>query len=137
MVADHERYKDISNFRIDRMDSVVVSNSERNTEKVELPFNEVSYSKQLFKMYSGDALKVDLRFDNSLTNIVFDRFGKDVAIYKKTEDHFSVVVEVTVTKTFFSWIFMLGSGVQIIGPVSVVEEYHNLLTEINELYNNK
>ncbi len=53
-------------------------------------------------MFSGDTEKVKLQFDNSLVNVVIDRFGKEVGIHKV--DNNSFMIEVVVTNTFFSWL---------------------------------
>ena len=39
-------------------------------------------------MFSGENETVQMQFDNSLINVVIDRFGKDVFISKKNENSF-------------------------------------------------
>lgn len=52
-------------------------------------------------MFSGETDRVVLEFDNSLINVVIDRFGKDIHIHTITEISFRVTVEVVTTDTFF------------------------------------
>ncbi len=54
--------------------------------------------------------------------MIIDRFGKDVMMIPKDESHFTVNVDVHVSKQFLGWIFSLGEGVRIVGPEGVVEQ---------------
>jgi predicted DNA-binding transcriptional regulator YafY len=117
MIAFYERYEDISNFRVDRMTSIEVIDEARVFEGGCQEFNVADYSKKIFRMFSGDTEKVKLQFDNSLINVVIDRFGKEVEIQKVDQDAFMIEVDVVATNTFLSWLFMFGDKVKIVEPL--------------------
>lgn len=117
MIAFYERYEDISNFRVDRMTSIEVIDEARVFEGGYQEFNVADYSKKIFRMFSGDTEKVKLQFDNSLINVVIDRFGKEVEIQKVDQDAFMIEVDVVATNTFLSWLFMFGDKVKIVEPL--------------------
>ncbi|MBN2796450.1 MAG: WYL domain-containing transcriptional regulator [Clostridia bacterium] len=119
MIAFYERYEDISNFRIDRMTSIEVIDEARVFEGECREFNVADYSKKIFRMFSGDTEKVKLQFDNSLINVVIDRFGKEVEIQKVDQNAFMIDVDVVATNTFLSWLFMFGDKVKIVEPLSL------------------
>lgn len=119
LIAFHEKYQDISHFRVDRMTDIVVSEEARPLISDMTDFNVVEYSRKIFRMFGGEIQKVVLEFDNSLINVVIDRFGKDVPIHTKTENDFQVTVEVAATSTFYGWLFMFGNKVKIIEPVGL------------------
>ncbi len=73
-------------------------------------------------MFSGDTEKVKLQFDNSLINVVIDRFGKEVEIKKVDQDTFVFEVDVVATNTFLSWLFMFGDKVKIVEPLWLNEK---------------
>lgn len=117
MIAFYERYEDISNFRVDRMTSIEVIDEARVFEGECQEFNVADYSKKIFRMFSGDTEKVKLQFDNSLINVVIDRFGKEVEIQKVDQNAFVIEVDVVATNTFLSWLFMFGDKVKIVEPL--------------------
>lgn len=60
-------------------------------------------------------------------NYVIDRFGDDVRTEITDEEHFTVAVEVSVSQTFFAWVFQFAGGIRITGPATVKEQYSQLL----------
>lgn len=85
-------------------------------------------------MFSGETEKVKLQFDNSLINVVIDRFGKEVKIQKMNQNTFLIEVDVAATNTFFSWIFMFGDKVKIIEPNEIRERFTTCVKEILTSY---
>lgn len=131
LIAYYEKYDNITNFRVDRMLDINVVDMNRicNDE-----INIAEYMKKIFKMYSGDTEKVKLKFDNSLINVVIDRFGKDVFIYDRREDSFCITVEVIVSNTFLAWLFMFGDKVMIIEPGSLRDRMRERVREVLYFY---
>ena len=96
-------------------------------------FNVADYSKKIFRMFSGETEKVKLQFDNSLINVVMDRFGKEVEIQKVDQNAFLIEVNVVATNTFLSWLFMFGDKVKIIEPIKLKNDMvENTLKILNE-----
>ena len=123
LIAHYEKYNDISNFRVDRMDSVEIS--EENSEPIPASFNLTDYISSTFSMFSGKAQRVTLRFDNSLVNVVIDRFGKDVVITKDGDEHFTVnvLIKTEQPEPFFGWLFQFGTKAQILEPTELCDKY--------------
>ena len=119
LIAYYERYNDISNFRVDRMKNIERIEKKRKCTEGFKDFNIADYSNKIFRMYSGEVERVKLQFDNSLINVVLDRFGKNVNIYNKNEDCFCIMVDVIVSNTFLGWLFMFGNKVKILSPESL------------------
>jgi len=133
MVAYYEKYQNISNFRVDRMENIETLEKERLMIDEDVNFNIADYSRKMFRMFSGETEKVKLEFDNSLVNVVIDRFGKEVGI-KKLDDTFIIDVDIVVTNTFFSWLFMFGEMVKIIEPEALRHDFKNRITKVIEQY---
>ncbi len=57
---------------------------------------------------------------NNLAGVIIDRFGKNVMMIPTDEEHFTVKVDVHVSRQFLGWIFSLGEGIKIVGPEEVV-----------------
>lgn len=134
LIAYYDRYDSISNFRVDRMINVELTDQDRILVDKAKDFNIADYSKKIFNMFSGKTQKVELEFDNSLINVVIDRFGQDVFINKKTKRTFCIKVDVVVSRTFLGWLFMFKDKVKIISPNHLKELMTNAAKAVLCLY---
>ncbi len=123
VIAHHQKYDDISNFRIDRMENVVTESE----EIVPLPinFNVGEYARKTFSMFRGPEERVNLKLKNHLINVILDKFGKDVTISKIDDDHFQVSINVCVSTSFFGWLFQFGDDAKILAPKHIAKSYQN------------
>ena len=71
-------------------------------------------------MFAGKEETVTLRCDRTLTGVMIDRFGKDVAMRKMDENTVSARVNVAVSRQFFGWVTGLGNALKIEAPERVV-----------------
>ena len=85
--------------------------------------------KKVFNMFHGRTETVQLRCDESIVNVVIDKFGENVFLRKESEGVFVVTAKADVSPAFYSWIFMLGSKIEILSPDTVVAEYQDMLRE--------
>lgn len=129
--------KILKHFRVDKMEKVAVLRTKTPREgKAEFDnLDMAAYTNKVFSMYSGKERRVKLRFANYLAGAVFDRFGRDnVIAIPDGDDHFTVTVEVEVSKQFFAWLCGLGRGVVILSPDDVKEEMLEHLNKIMGKY---
>ena len=54
-------------------------------------------------MFGGEEQEITLRFDSTMIDDVFDKFGEDVNIDKMDENTYRLRVPIQVSKTFFSF----------------------------------
>jgi predicted DNA-binding transcriptional regulator YafY len=94
----------------------------------------VSYVQQTFSMFGGTSEKVTLRFDNDLIGSVIDRFGTESVIKKVDDQHFSTEVNVTVSPSFFSWVFQFAGKAVVTGPDVVVAQMKQLVEQQCGIY---
>ena len=73
-------------------------------------------------LLSKNLLFASIVLSVSSTQSIIDRFGKDVMMIPADEEHFTVNVNVYVSRQFLGWVFSLGEGIQIIGSEEVVEQ---------------
>lgn len=134
LVAYYEKYEGISNFRVDRMESVEIMDEQ--AQKYPESFSLSAYLNSTFSMFSGKAEEVKLRFDKSLINVVIDRFGKNIGIFPDGENYFIVRAQVKTEQPepFFSWIFQFGTMVEILEPSGLREKYLKMLREVESKY---
>lgn len=134
LIAYYHRYQGVSNFRVDRMSYIEIEDTPREYVAEMRDFNLAAYTKKSFGMYSGETVQARIKFENSLINVVIDRFGKDVRIIEKSEAYFVIKVDVVHSRTFLAWLFMFGSKVEIIEPQSLREEMKACLVETSRIY---
>ncbi len=125
MVAYCEKRSSIINFRVDRMETVEIS--EAPARPLPVGFDLTEYLGSTFSMFAGESREVKLRFHNKLVNSVIDRFGKDIKMVPLDDDHFSIHASVKVQPPFFGWLFQFGEQASILEPADVVEEYRQML----------
>lgn len=86
-------------------------------------------------MYSGELLKVKLLFHRSLTNVVIDRFGRDVMLIPQEDgEHFSFTVPVALSPMFLSWVVGFGDKAKILHPPEAAEACRELCRQALEQY---
>ena len=87
---------------------------------------------EVFFMFSGEKVLVDLQCDNSLMKTMVDRFGEDVTTLAHDMTSFRVQTEVSASPTFFGWVFGFNGKVQILAPESVKEQYRQMIAKADE-----
>ena len=132
LISYKEKYDSYAHYRVDKMDSVELSDKRRVLSDV--PFDLSAYAKTMFQMFGGELTEVKLKFKNELAGVVYDKFGIDVPIIRADDAHFICRVNVAVSPLFLSWIISFGGRVQILSPDSVIAQLRDLLAEASSLY---
>lgn len=119
------RKRKVVTYRVDRMKSAEIL-----TDPI-YPrpdgFDPVDYTVNIFSMYDGKMYKVNLLCENKLMNYVIDRFGEDVETTIMDAGHFRATVRVSVSQTFFAWVFQFAGGIKITSPSSVKDQYREMI----------
>lgn len=102
-VGFSEKHQRITTFRVDRMKEINILRSYALPKPTD--FNLPDFTRQVFDMYDGTKEKVTLLCKNELMNYIVDKFGDEVETSPTDNSHFKAVVEVSVSQTFFAWVF--------------------------------
>lgn len=111
----------IKHFRVDKMLRIELSDEIREGREYFTKLDMADYARKSFGMFGGEEQTVKLLVDNSLAGVIIDRFGKDVMMIPADAEHFTVNVDVHVSRQFLGWVFSLGENVKVIGPNEVVD----------------
>ena len=125
VVGYSDKHELVSAFRVDRLHRPTVI--DELAVKKPKGFNVSDYANKIFKMYDGEETIVELECQNELMKYIIDRYGMDVDTEACTEDTFIARVPVTLSPTFFGWMFQFAGKMKIRGPETVVEEYKTML----------
>ena len=124
---------EVCRYRVDRMADVSMTDSKiaafTDDEKKEL-----ESFKSLFTMYGGEKRELKIQFDNSLMDVVIDRFGENVELFKNSEETFVIRCEVQLAPTFWGWLFQFGTSAKILEPYDVVKQAQRMLSELIDNY---
>ena len=126
VVGYSDKYSDIGSFRVDRI-SKVPEILEEKAVPMPRAFDINTYLNSMFKMFSGEQSEVELVCDNSVMDSIIDRFGENVKVYANDMESFRIIVKVSVSHIFFSWIFGFGGKVKIKSPLNVKEDYAQMV----------
>lgn len=120
LICYNEKYNDMSQFRIDKIENICIYNEKRR--KLDEDFNIYEYIDKMYLMYNGEMKPVTMRFHNSLTDAVIDHFGENISIIRENNDYFKITQRVSVSPTFYSWLFQFGDKAKILAPSDVLQE---------------
>lgn len=132
VVGYYPKRRVVTNFRVDKIEKAGV---------LELPryeppksFGLTDYTKKRFGMFSGNDARLTLRVHNSLSGVIFDRFGRDITISIDDDEHFIINQPVTVSPILFGWIFQFGDKIEIISPEAVKVQFIQQMRELWKKY---
>ena len=126
VVGWSEKHGKIATFRVDRIYAVPEILKEEAVPQPE-SFSIGDFAEKAFQLFDSEHSRVDLLCENSMMNTVLDHFGEKVSSKKVDEKHFAITVEVSVSPTFFAWVFLFGGKIRILGPQTVIDAYRDLL----------
>ena len=78
-------------------------------------------------MFDGAEEKVTLLCKNDMMNYIVDKFGDEVETSPVDKDFFEATADISVSQTFFAWVFQFNGDIKITGPSSVVSRYREML----------
>lgn len=127
------KHKKICRYRVDRMTNVSVSD-EKRCKLTEEEAEEMKNQRSLYSMYGGEEETVQIQFDNSLINVVIDRFGERVICHQNSENTFYINADVQISPTFWGWLFQFGNKAKILGPSQVAVMAQEKIAELADMY---
>lgn len=132
MIAYDKNAEMIKHYRVDKMGTITVTDSNRDGKHMFEKFDLAGYSKGIFSMFGGEEETVMLSVDNDMIGVIVDRFGKNLFVTKETDEKFCVSVSVMLSPQFYAWVFGLGGKVRILSPQKAVDEFKEQLRKVAE-----
>ncbi len=124
----------IKHYRVDKMLHISMLEENREGKEYFKKLDMADYAKKSFGMFGGEEQTVKLLVHHQLAGVIIDRFGKDVMMIPVDETHFSVNVDVHVSRQFLGWVFSLGDKAKIIAPEEVVEQMKEEIVRLQQQY---
>ena len=127
LVGYSEKRRGITVFRVDRME--VPSLLRKKRDPAPEGFDVRDYTDKVFWMYGGPEEEVTLKCSMEILDQVIDRFGDQVELKNVKRDHFTIRVPVSLSTTFYAWVFQFVGKMSIVAPEHVRESYAGYLQE--------
>lgn len=119
LVGFDQKAGKIKHYRVDKMLHIRIMEEVREGKEHFQQLDMADYTRKSFGMFGGKEQNVRLRVDHELAGVMIDRFGKDIMMIPSGEDHFTVNVDVRISRQFLGWVFSLGEQVEILSPEEV------------------
>ena len=131
VVGWSDKHNNVSVFRVDRLYHPEIL--EEKAVKRPDGFNLDDYSTPIFDMFEGsERVTVELEVENELAKYIVDRFGTHLETKKVSEDRFAVMVEVSLSPTFYAWVFQFEGGIRILSPKEAVDNFMKMVERFTE-----
>ena len=130
LIGYYEKYGKMVSFRVDRMERIEICDTNRHEDESTASFDMAKFCREKFSMFGGELQFITLAFDNSLSDVVFDRFGTEVTVSPVDENTFSVRVGINMSPQFYGWLAGLGDKAKILAPDSAKQLYTEHLKNI-------
>jgi len=105
------------------------------TEGIEAEdFDLPTRKRQLFSMFGGETVRVEMHADKSLIDVIHDKFGELAYLQNMDNGIVSFTAEVQVSPTFLAWCCSFGNKLKIVAPSQVVEEIKTYINELKSAY---
>ena len=131
VVGWSDKHNNVSVFRVDRLYHPEILDE----KAVKRPdgFNLDDYSTPIFDMFEGsERVTVELEVENELAKYIVDRFGTHLETKKVSEVRFAVMVEVSLSPTFYAWVFQFEGGIRILSPKEAVDNFMKMVERFTE-----
>lgn len=134
LVCYNDKYKNMTHYRIDRMDAVEVEKEDITPADCTKGFDITEHKKQVFGMFVGQEERVSIVIDNTLIDAVMDKFGEDVQLVDKGDGTALLNISVQISPAFLGWCCSFGDKLQVIYPQSVVAQVTDYVAQLAGKY---
>lgn len=127
-----DSYQQMRIYRVDRMKNLKRTGMPRIGAEEFKKMDLRTFMQRTFQMFVGEPQEVRLRFEMQHLDTVLEKLGRDntVSYTKDDDNHFRVSAMVEVSNMFFSWLCGFGTGVKILYPANLQEQYIEYLNDI-------
>lgn len=138
LVCNNSKYDNLMHIRLDRISNLkITDNKIRNFEEVcdyRGTFDGEDYCKRVFNMFAGKLVDIKIKCDNSLVDVVLDRFSDDISLRTSGTAHFTAETSAVLSNGLASWIMQYGNKVEVLDPPELKQMIIEQAQDILSLY---
>lgn len=129
-VCYSDKYKNLSNYRVDRIADVAIENEKIEIADCAVTFDIAEYRRKTFSMFTGKEAVIELEFDKSLIDVMMDKFGSGIKIKILDNGNCSLRAHINISPVFFGWCANFGDQIVIKHPDAVRLQYQSYIKKI-------
>lgn len=126
LVGNYDKYDNLSNYRLDKIKMIKTTESEARPYSDicgnDSPFDTTEYIRKNIMMYNGEETEIELICDNSLLDVMIERFGVDAVAVDESEEKFTLKTTVFFSDGLIDWLFQYCDRVKIVSPQRLKEK---------------
>ena len=130
LIAYDSGHDEFRHFRVDKMEEAEILDLPRDGKRMMDALELGDYATEVFEMFGGKPELVTLGVPESLTGVIYDRFGSDTRMRKVGEGLYECSVRVVPSERFFGWLAGFGGDLTLVGPDTVREQYRQMLEKV-------
>ena len=128
MVGWSDKHGKVATFRVDRISKTPELLKDAAVKKPK-GWSIADFSEKAFRMFDGERTTVELLCHEDAMNSVIDHFGEQAKTKPVDDTHFLLTAEVSLSPTFFAWVFQFGGKVILFGPEKASLRYSQLISD--------
>lgn len=129
LIGRYRKTYELRHYRLDRIRNIEIG--DETFTKVD--FHVQDYVNQSFHMFSGEEIRIKIRFHMDLLNVVLDRFGHEANIQEVDESYFILTTKAKLSDGLINWILTWGHKAKVLSPDYLVSE---IKEKIKKMYDN-
>ena len=131
MVGWSDKHKKVATFRVDR---IYAPPEFLNEPAVKRPkaYSIADFSEKAFQLFDGERTTVELLCHEDAMNSVLDHFGDKAKTRIVDDTHFLLTAEVSLSPTFFAWVFQFGGKIKIQRPELTMQLFTALCQSVEK-----
>lgn len=129
LVTFSEKYSSFVHYRVDRMDTVTVTNKDISDTVLRKKEQMPKYKNKIFDMYGGKSKVGEFLADITIVDAVTDQFGEHLVMHDNKDGTMRFKANVTMSPTFFAWLASFGKKLRLLGDEELLSGYKEFLNE--------
>ena len=126
VVGWSDKHGKVATFRVDRIFETPKILPDKAVPRPK-DYSIADFAEKAFQLFDGDRTEVTLLCDAAAMNSVIDHFGDRAKTEAVDDNTFRLVAEVSLSPTFFAWVFQFGGKVKILEPTEAIEKYQAMI----------
>lgn len=125
--SEAPNHNKVVKFRVDRMKTLTIL--DKVAVRKPKDFDVEDYFSQIFSMYDGPECDVDILCENDMMKHVIDQFGEKVKTNIVDKNHFLASVRVSLSPTFYAWVFSFAGKMIIKNPKEAIDGFKKMINQ--------
>ena len=126
VVGWSDKHGKVATFRVDRIFETPRILLEKAVPRPK-DYSIADFAEKAFQLFDADRTEVTLLCDAAAMNSVMDHFGEQAKTTPVDNNTFRLVAEVSLSPTFFAWVFQFGGKVKILAPDEAIGKYQEMI----------